>query len=175
MNSWKPAEGISPVVLFHGIFEKGGAKLNIFDKAVEIVNPSAALRRTQDRFKLQMIRSFQNSGYDESGASRNKNSMRGWLANSKTPQEDIDKNLPTLRQRSRLTVEKHDRRRLSGNEPPGKRALAKGRGTRIRLVGGLKVLRFYQGKQFLRDSTGRVYVLADEWRRLRPFRVRQAL
>ena len=75
--------------------------MNIFDKAVEIVNPSAALRRTQDRFKLQMIRSFQNSGYDESGASRNKNSMRGWLANSKTPQEDIDKNLPTLRQRSR--------------------------------------------------------------------------
>lgn len=63
--------------------------MNIFDKAVEIVNPSAALRRTQDRFKLQMIRSFQNSGYDESGASRNKNSMRGWLANSKTPQEDI--------------------------------------------------------------------------------------
>ena len=75
--------------------------MNIFDKAVEIVNPSAALRRTQDRFKLQMIRSFQNSGYDESGASRNKNSMRGWLANSKTPQEDIDKNIPTLRQRSR--------------------------------------------------------------------------
>lgn len=75
--------------------------MNIFDKVVEIVNPSAALRRTQDRFKLQMIRSFQNSGYDESGASRNKNSMRGWLANSKTPQEDIDKNLPTLRQRSR--------------------------------------------------------------------------
>ena len=75
--------------------------MNIIDKAVEMINPSAALRRTQDRFKLQMIRTFQNSGYDESGASRSKNSMRGWIANSKTPQEDIDKNLPTLRQRSR--------------------------------------------------------------------------
>ena len=27
--------------------------------------------------------------------------MRGWLASSKTPQEDIDKNIPVLRQRSR--------------------------------------------------------------------------
>ena len=47
------------------------------------------------------MRAFQNSGYDESGAARNKNSMRGWLASSKTPQEDIDKNIPVLRQRSR--------------------------------------------------------------------------
>ena len=75
--------------------------MNIFDKMVETVAPSAALRRQQDRIKLEMIRSFQNSGYDESGAARNKNSMRGWRASSKSPQEDIDRNLPTLRQRSR--------------------------------------------------------------------------
>lgn len=47
---------------------------------------------------------------------------------------------PTIKGESQITVEKHDRRRLSGNEPPGKRALAEGRRTRIRLVGGLKVL-----------------------------------
>lgn len=75
--------------------------MNIFDKTVEIVNPVAALRRTEARMKLGVIRQFTNSGYDESGASRQKNSMKGWLANSRTPQEDIDKNLPTLRQRSR--------------------------------------------------------------------------
>lgn len=75
--------------------------MNIFDKIVEVVNPAAAVRREHDRFKLQTIRSIRNSGYDESGASRNKNSMRGWLASSKTPQEDIDKNIPLLRQRSR--------------------------------------------------------------------------
>lgn len=75
--------------------------MNIIDKAVEVVNPTAALRRIESRYRLQMIRRFENSGYDESGASRSKNSMRGWLASSKTPQEDIDRNLPTLRQRSR--------------------------------------------------------------------------
>lgn len=75
--------------------------MNIFDRIVETISPSAALRRESDRMKLNMIRSFKNSGYDESGASRNKNSMSGWLASSKSPQEDIDKNIPVLRQRSR--------------------------------------------------------------------------
>ena len=75
--------------------------MNIVDKIVEAVSPSAALRRESDRIKLNMIRSFKNSGYDESGAARNKNSMRGWLASSKSPQEDIDRNIPILRQRSR--------------------------------------------------------------------------
>lgn len=49
----------------------------------------------------QVMKSFSNSGYSESGASRRKKSMRGWTANSKSPQEDIDNNLDTLRQRSR--------------------------------------------------------------------------
>lgn len=75
--------------------------MNIFDRVVEAVSPAAALRRETARWKLQSIRAFRNSGYDESGAARNKNSMRGWRAYSKTPQEDIDKNIPVLRQRSR--------------------------------------------------------------------------
>lgn len=75
--------------------------MNIFDKVVEAVSPQAALRRETARWKLENIRTFRNSGYDESGASRRKNSMRGWLASSKSPQEDIDKNIPVLRQRSR--------------------------------------------------------------------------
>ena len=75
--------------------------MNIFDRAIEKISPQTALRRESARWKLQTMRAFQNSGYDESGAARNKNSMRGWLASSKTPQEDIDKNIPVLRQRSR--------------------------------------------------------------------------
>lgn len=75
--------------------------MNIIDKFLEVVSPQTALHREEARFKLRTARMFKNSGYDESGASRNKNSMRGWLASSKTPQEDIDKNLSTLRQRSR--------------------------------------------------------------------------
>lgn len=75
--------------------------MNIIDKFLEIVSPQTALHREEARFKLKTARMFKNSGYDESGAARNKNSMRGWLASSKTPQEDIDKNIPLLRQRSR--------------------------------------------------------------------------
>ncbi|MCI9388366.1 MAG: phage portal protein [Lachnospiraceae bacterium] len=75
--------------------------MGIIDKLIEAVSPQTALRREMSRMKLEMAKSFTNSGYDESGASRNKNSMRGWLARSLTPQEDIDRNLPTLRQRSR--------------------------------------------------------------------------
>ena len=75
--------------------------MNLIDKTIEIFSPSAALKREADRLRMETVRSIRNSGYDESGASRNKNSMKGWLASSKTPQEDIDRNLPTLRQRSR--------------------------------------------------------------------------
>ncbi len=75
--------------------------MNMIDKAIEKISPQTALKREAARYKLKIMRSFQNSGYDESGAARNKNSMRGWLASSKTPQEDIDRNIPVLRQRSR--------------------------------------------------------------------------
>ncbi len=75
--------------------------MGIIDKLIETVSPQAALEREMSRMKLWMVRSFTDSGYDESGASRTKNSVRGWPARSLTPQEDIDRNLPTLRQRSR--------------------------------------------------------------------------
>ena len=57
--------------------------MNIIDKAIEAFNPAAALKRQQARMGMELIRTFQNSGYDESGASRTKNSMRGWSARSK--------------------------------------------------------------------------------------------
>lgn len=75
--------------------------MGFLDKVIETISPQRALQRELSRMKLKMAQSFTNSGYDESGASRTKNSMRGWLARSLTPQEDIDRNLPVLRQRSR--------------------------------------------------------------------------
>lgn len=75
--------------------------MNLIDRAIAAVNPEAALRRERARCNLGIIQRFRNSGYDESGASRSKNAMRGWDASSRSPQEDIDRNLDTLRQRSR--------------------------------------------------------------------------
>lgn len=75
--------------------------MNLIDKMVAVINPVRALEREKARCRLGIIQKFYNSGYDEGGASHDKNSMRGWRASSKSPQEDIDRNLDTLRQRSR--------------------------------------------------------------------------
>lgn len=48
----------------------------------------------------RIVRVF-NTGYDESGASRSKGSMKGWNPLASSPQSDIDANLPTLIARSR--------------------------------------------------------------------------
>lgn len=61
----------------------------------------ARLKTEQLKVRTELIRQFRNSGYSESGASRTKKAMKGWTASSKSPQEDIDKNLDLLRQRSR--------------------------------------------------------------------------
>lgn len=75
--------------------------MNIVDKAIAYVNPHAGLKREVARAQTSVVQKFSNSGYSESGASRSKKSMKGWTANSKSPQEDIDNNLDLLRQRSR--------------------------------------------------------------------------
>ena len=75
--------------------------MNIIDKAVELFSPQTALKRRVARYKCNVIRQITNSGYDESGASNRKNSLKGWNAISESPAHDIDRNLNTLRQRSR--------------------------------------------------------------------------
>lgn len=75
--------------------------MNILDAMLEAVSPERALKRFDARSRLRMVKQMKNSGYSESGASRKKSYGKGWSANSRSPQEDIDKNLPTLRRRSR--------------------------------------------------------------------------
>jgi len=54
------------------------------------------MRRAAARGVTQVI-----NGYEQGGASHQKKSMRGWLANAFSPKDDIDRNLETLRSRSR--------------------------------------------------------------------------
>lgn len=75
-------------------------RIKVIDKVVEYFSPKKAVERIAYRTKLDIIK---NSGYSENGASITKNALRGWLANSRSPTEDINLNLPTLRQRSRDT------------------------------------------------------------------------
>lgn len=60
------------------------------------------MRKMAAKYGTSFIKSaIRNSGYSESGASYRKRSMKGWHADSRSPVEDIDMNLYTLRQRSR--------------------------------------------------------------------------
>lgn len=63
------------------------------DKAVAVVAPQAALRRTAARQKMEIL----NSGYSNYGASTTKKSMIGWDYAGGSAREDINDNLPVLR------------------------------------------------------------------------------
>ncbi len=75
--------------------------MNLIDGLVRAINPVAALHREKARIELNYLKTIRNSGYEHSGASTVKKSMKGWTASSKSPQEDIDPHLNILRQRSR--------------------------------------------------------------------------
>lgn len=61
------------------------------------MSPERALKRIGARKRLDIL----NTGYSNSGASKRKKSMIGWSFKGGSTKEDIDDNLPTLRERSR--------------------------------------------------------------------------
>lgn len=71
--------------------------LSFLDKSIARIAPGMALKREVARQRL----SFINSGYSHHGANTNKKSMLDWDSESRSPKEDINDNLPLLRQRSR--------------------------------------------------------------------------
>lgn len=73
--------------------------MNIIDKAVAIVSPKKGLERIRARAQLKSIDEYMN--YGKHGGSKSKTSMLGWFTRSNGPEEDINKNLDTLRERSR--------------------------------------------------------------------------
>ncbi|MDP5277152.1 phage portal protein [Chengkuizengella axinellae] len=71
--------------------------MNRLDRLIAVVSPNTALKRQEARHKLNIL----NSGYGNHGASRTKKSMFGWNFKGGSTNEDVIKNLDTLRQRSR--------------------------------------------------------------------------
>ncbi len=71
--------------------------MNVIDRAIASVAPIRALKRQQARQALKVI----NSGYSNYGASRSKKSLMGWIFGGGSSKEDIEDNLPVLRQRCR--------------------------------------------------------------------------
>ena len=70
--------------------------MNIIDKTISIFNPQKALNREIARKRLDILASYSNYG-----ANRHKKTMIGWQTRSQSPDEDIVKNIPLLRERSR--------------------------------------------------------------------------
>lgn len=67
------------------------------DKAIAVIAPQAALKRTVARQKMQIL----DSGYGNYGASVTKKSLAGWLHAGGSSREDIEDNVSILRQRTR--------------------------------------------------------------------------
>ena len=75
--------------------------MNLIEKTIQIISPKMALNRTVARQKNEVLNSIGSSGYGNHGASVQKKSLAGWLASGGSAVEDIDRNIPTLRKRSR--------------------------------------------------------------------------
>lgn len=69
----------------------------MIDRVLRQVAPQMALKRAVARRKLDVI----NSGYGNHGASRTKKSLIGWVSKGGSPNDDIEENHSTLRERSR--------------------------------------------------------------------------
>lgn len=73
---------------------------NNFRNRIKLNSAKRELQLLQVQKQLQVLHAL-NYGYSAGGASYKKNSMKGWIAESGSPAQDIDMNLDTLRQRSR--------------------------------------------------------------------------
>jgi len=71
--------------------------MKTIDKVIEYFAPTKALQRAAARTRLKIL----NAGYSDHGASQTKKSLLGFLGNSISADDDIVRNLDTLRQRSR--------------------------------------------------------------------------
>ncbi|MEG0451127.1 MAG: phage portal protein [Lysinibacillus sp.] len=69
----------------------------MLERTFAAIAPRTAVKRAVAKKQLDVL----NTGYSNSGASKRKKSMLGWIFKGGSTKEDIDDNLETLRQRSR--------------------------------------------------------------------------
>jgi hypothetical protein len=70
--------------------------MNLIDKTIAVFSPQKALNREVARKRLEIL-----ANYGNYGANQQKKSMIGWQTRSQSPDEDIVKFIPLLRERSR--------------------------------------------------------------------------
>lgn len=70
--------------------------MNLIDKTIAVFSPQKALNREVARKRLEIL-----ANYGNYGANQQKKTMIGWQTRSQSPDEDIVKFIPLLRERSR--------------------------------------------------------------------------
>lgn len=71
--------------------------MNVIDRVISFVSPNLALKRVSARQRLEIL----NQGYGNHGASTKKKSLVGWISRIGSVIEDVEYNIPKLRERSR--------------------------------------------------------------------------
>ncbi|MBN2123621.1 MAG: phage portal protein, partial [Deltaproteobacteria bacterium] len=75
--------------------------MSIFDRFIGVFAPEREEKNLASRMRVRLLRQISNKGYDQHGASVSKKLLRGWRTQSGDADEDIVKNIPKLRERSR--------------------------------------------------------------------------
>ena len=76
--------------------------MNVLEEAIKAIAPQYALKRARAKWQLHAAEKILASGYSAGGASYTKKALKGMVDYSSSPQLDIDANLRTLTNRSRI-------------------------------------------------------------------------
>lgn len=71
--------------------------MNVIERAVNVFSPKTANKMTLNR----IMNNYAGQGYGRHAASFQKRSLKGWVTSLASPLEDIERNIETLRERSR--------------------------------------------------------------------------
>lgn len=71
--------------------------MNLIDRTIAAISPERALKRMGAKQRLRIL----NQGYGDHGASSKKKSLLGWITRAGSVLEDVERNIPKLRERSR--------------------------------------------------------------------------
>ena len=72
--------------------------MSVIDRTIAFFSPKTALKRQVNRTQIDILNSM---GFGNHAASRTSRGLAGWLTRAGSPDDDITKHLPTLRERSR--------------------------------------------------------------------------
>ena len=72
--------------------------MSVLERTIAFFSPKTALKRQVNQTQIDILNSM---GFGNHAASRTSRGLAGWLTRAGSPDDDITRNLSTLRERSR--------------------------------------------------------------------------